>query len=134
MDKFESKVTRSSSSAAALFARFATLEGLTHAFQDERIRDVQADEDRCTFTIQGLGQCGVQIVRRDPFKCVKYGDLNGRPTSFSLWIQFVEVGPADTRIRLTLHAELPMFIRMMAKKKIQSGLDQIAERVASIVV
>jgi carbon monoxide dehydrogenase subunit G len=54
----------------------------------------------------------------------------GVPVDFSFWIQLHEVSEMDTRIRLVLHAELNMMMRMMIGSKIQGGLDKAVEGLA----
>jgi len=49
---------------------------------------------------------------------------------FSFWIQLHQVSEGDTRIRLVLHADLNMMMRMMIGKKLQEGLDQAVESFA----
>ena len=58
------------------------------------------------------------------------GDEGGVPIDFAFWIQLHEVTPTDTRIRMVLHAELNMMMRMMVGSKIQKGLDQAVEGLA----
>ena len=48
----------------------------------------------------------------------------------NFWIQLKEVTPNDTRIKLTLKADLPMMFKMMLDKKLQNGIDQAAEMLA----
>ena len=49
---------------------------------------------------------------------------------FAFWIQLHKVSDTDTRMRLVLHAELNMMMRMMIGGKLQKALDQIAEAMA----
>ncbi len=58
------------------------------------------------------------------------GDDGGVPVDFAFWIQLQEVAPDDTRIRLVLHIELNMMLKMMVGNKLQSALDKIAEGIA----
>jgi carbon monoxide dehydrogenase subunit G len=55
---------------------------------------------------------------------------SGVPIDFSFWIQLHEVSDNDTRIRMVLHAELNMMMRMMIGSKIQGGLDKAVEGLA----
>ncbi|HBY16748.1 MAG TPA: polyketide cyclase, partial [Porphyromonadaceae bacterium] len=49
---------------------------------------------------------------------------------FAFWIQLHEVDADDTRIRLVLHADLNMMMRMMIGGKIKKGLDQAVDGLA----
>ena len=59
------------------------------------------------------------------------GDGGTVPMDFSFWIQLHQVTEGDTRIRLVLHAELNMMMRMMIGNKLQKGLDQAVESFAA---
>ena len=48
----------------------------------------------------------------------------------NFWIQMKEVAPMDTRIKLTLKADIPMMFKLMLDKKIQQGIDQAAAMIA----
>jgi hypothetical protein len=52
------------------------------------------------------------------------------PIDFSFWIQLHEVSDNDTRMRLVLHADLNMMMRMMIGGKLQEGLDKAVEGLA----
>ena len=57
-------------------------------------------------------------------------EKNGVPVDFTFWIQLHEVSDNDTRIRMVLHAELNMMMRMLIGSKIQGGLDKAVEGLA----
>lgn len=131
MDKFVSKTTRARCSAQLIYSRLESLETLSGLVHHEKIEHVEASHDECYITIKELGTVGVRIVDREPFKTLKFASADGKPIDFTLWLQLVEVNSNDTRLRLTLHAQIPAMLRFMVKKKIQSGLDQAAEQIAS---
>ncbi len=69
---------------------------------------------------------------REPYKTIKYRADRNSPVPMTLWVQLVEKAPNDTRIRLTLHAELSMMMKMMLKNKLDTGINQIAEALTRI--
>lgn len=134
MDKYTSKITRSSATAMALFSRLGDLEALKNISSVEHVEHVECTADECTIKLKQFPTpLGFRIIEREPFKMIKYGDKNGKPLSFTLWVQLVEVGPSDTRIRVTLHVSVPMMLRMfLPKKKIQEGVDRLADFLATM--
>ena len=52
--------------------------------------------------------------------------------SFNLWVQLKSVGENDTRIKVTLKAEINMMIKMMVEKPIKEMLNKMAEMLASL--
>lgn len=131
MDKFVSKVSAAQCPASFIYNRFESLENFSRLMEADEITDVVATRDMATMNIKGIGPVGVQVVDREPNKTLKFSDVERKPIAYTFWLQLVEVNERDTRIRLTLHAKLPFMLRMMLKKKIQKGLDQMAERIAS---
>ena len=64
-------------------------------------------------------------------KSARYqGGEGGVPIDSPFGTQLQPAGPYDTRMRLVLHAELNMMMRMMIGGKLQKALDQIAEAMA----
>ncbi len=94
-----------------------------------RVEDWQADADTCSFKVKGF-TARLRIVEREPFSTVKIKGEDGSPFDFTFWIQLKEVAPDDTRMRLVLHAEMNMMVKMMIGKKLQEALDQIADAIA----
>ena len=131
MEKFTSKITRAKCPAQLIYNRFESLEGLSSILHHEKIDHVEASRDECQIAVKGIGPIGVKVDGREPFKTLKYTSTNGKPIAFTVWLQLVEVSSQDTRIRLTLHADIPLVLRFMLKKKLQSGLDQAADQIAS---
>ena len=41
-----------------------------------------------------------------------------------------EVNPTDTRLKLTVKADIPFMFKFMVEKKLQQGLDQAADMLA----
>ena len=103
---------------------------MTPAIQD-KVEEWEATPDSCSFKIKGM-KVGLRIAEKIVNKHVKIvGDGNSLPIDFSFWIQLKEVAERDTRVRMVLHAELNMMMRMMIGSKIQAGLDQAVEGLAT---
>ncbi len=98
----------------------------------EHIEDFSADRDSCTFTIKKFGKTGLNIIDREPCKTIKYQADGSSPVPLTLWVQLIEVSPDDTRMRLTLHTELNMMMKMMLKNKLDKGINQIADALTQI--
>ena len=74
----------------------------------------------------------IKIVNREPFKTIKIESSGGLPLSFTFWIQLLTVDETRTKMRLTLHAEMSVMIKMMAGNKLEEGLNQLAETLAKL--
>ena len=131
MEKYESKQQQILKSAARIYPFVSRFDMLTPALQD-KVEEWQANEDCCSFKVKGF-TVKLRIIEREENKMVKIsGDDEGTsaPIDFTFWIQLHEVSQSDTRIRLVLHAELNMMMRMMIGGKIKDGLDKAVEGLA----
>ena len=129
MEKYESKQQQIFKSAAQIYPLISDFSLLTPAVAD-KVEEWEATPDTCSFKVKGF-TVKLRMVEKVECKHVKItGDDGGVPIDFSFWVQLHEVSPADTRIRLVLHAELNMMMRMMLGSKLQKGLDQAVEAFA----
>lgn len=130
LEKYESKQQQILKPASRIFPFISRFDMLTPALQD-KVEEWSATEDTCSFKVKGF-TVALRIVEREENKHIKVAgdDASGLPVDFSFWIQLHEVSDMDTRIRMVLHAELNMMMRMMIGSKIQGGLDQAVEGLA----
>ena len=130
LEKYESKQQQIFKPAVRIFPFISRFDMLTPALQD-KVEEWSATEDTCSFKVKGF-TVALRIVERVENKHIKIsGDEGaGVPVDFSFWIQLHEVSESDTRIRMVLHAELNMMMRMMIGSKIQGGLDKAVEGLA----
>ena len=130
MEKYESKQCQIFKSAAQIYPFISNFSLLTPAVAD-KVEEWNATEDTCSFKVKGF-TVKLRMVDKAYGKHVKIsGDDGGVPIDFNFWIQLHEVTPTDTRIRMVLHCELNMMMRMMIGGKIQAGLDQAVEGLAT---
>lgn len=132
LEKYESKQAQILKSAARIYPFVSRMDMLTPALQD-KVEEWQADADSCSFKAKGF-RVALRIVEREQNKMVKITadpEQGGVPIDFTFWLQLCEVSENDTRIRVVLHAELNMMMRMMIGSKIKGGLDQMVDGLAS---
>lgn len=108
------------------------VEKITKQVPQIKITDFESDRDSCKFNITGLGVAQIRIVNREPFKSIKIESSGGLPLSFTFWIQLLPVDQYKTKMRLTLHAEMTMMIKMMAGSKLEEGINQLAETLSKL--
>ena len=48
----------------------------------------------------------------------------------TLWIQLKQVAEMDTRMKLTVRADIPVFLKSMVAKPLQDALNKISEMLA----
>lgn len=131
--KYESRITSASCSAAEMYrvlSNLSNLERVKDLIPQDKIQEMEIQPDYVRIKVDGLGQkITIAIVDRIENDTIKFG-LEGAPMEANFWIQLKEISPTDTRLRLTLKADIPMMFRMMIGKKLQQGLDQAADMLA----
>lgn len=108
------------------------IEKITEKVPQIKITDFSSDRDSCKFNITGLGLAEIRVVNREPFKTIKVESSGGLPISLTFWIQLMAVDNYNTKMRLTLHAEMSMMIKMLAGNKLDEGIDRLADTLASL--
>lgn len=129
MQEYISKQQQIFRPAEQIYTVISRFDNLTPALAD-KVEEWQATEDRCSFKAKGF-TVKLRMEERIAPKQIKIvGDDGGVPIDFAFWIQLQQVAENDTRMRLVLHVELNMMMKMMIGGKLQDALDQIAAGIA----
>ena len=128
MEKYESKQQQIRRTAEQIYSALSSFNNFTPMVQG-RVEEWNADDDVCSFKVKGM-PVRLKMVEREPNKTIKIQGDEGSPIDFTFWLQLKEVAPYDTRMRIVVHAELNMMMRMMIGKKLQGAVDQMAEAIA----
>ena len=131
--KYESKITSAHCSATQIYRVLSNLENLERVREfipQDKVQEMEISTDRVRMKVDGLAQkITIAIVDRIENDTVKFG-AEGIPMDANFWIQLKEVSPVDTRIKLTVKADIPFMFKMMVDKKLKEGLDQAADMLA----
>lgn len=131
--KYESEIHSAAASAEQIYKVLSNLNNLNRVkdlIPKDKVQELEISEDCVRMKVDGLGQkIAISIVDKIENDTIKFGAEN-IPMEMNFWIQLKEITPNDTRIKLTLKADLPMMFKMMLDKKLQNGIDQAAEMLA----
>ncbi|MDR1784034.1 MAG: SRPBCC family protein [Dysgonamonadaceae bacterium] len=134
MTEFTSEIKKVPYGEKAVFemlSDMSNLERIKDRIPTHNIQDFTFDTDSCSFSVSPVGRVGFKIVEREPSKTIKFsGDK--LPVDMFMWIQLKEVAPDDTRLKLTIRAELNPFLKPMLSKPLQEGINKIADVLATI--
>jgi carbon monoxide dehydrogenase subunit G len=108
------------------------LEQLAEKVPQVKIQNFQSDADSCSFSVSGFGNAEIRIVEREPYKTIKVQGQGGIPIELSFWVQLLPADAYKTKLRLTLHTEMSMMIKMMVGNKLEKGINQLAETLARL--
>lgn len=131
--KYESKITSAPCSAEQIYrvlSNMQNLERVRDMIPQDKVQEMEIEPDRVRMKVDGLGQkITIAIVDRIENDTIKFG-AEGIPMQANFWIQLKELSPVDTRIKLTVKADIPMMFKFMLDKKMQEGLNQAADMLA----
>ncbi len=147
LEKYISEPREINYSQELVFAKLSSLKNLEQFVSAEKIEelnrkgvdtkgfkfeDFTATEDRCSFKISPVGNVGIEIIEREPYKTIKIQGDKSMPFSIILWVQLADIKENACKIRLTLHAELNMMIKMMVGDYLEKGIDKLADLLTTI--
>jgi hypothetical protein len=104
-----------------------TLAQISQQFPKVNITDSKCDTDGIHLTISQVGEVGLKVIDRESPKMIKATGTGKIPFELFLWIQILPVTSSQCKIRLTLQAHLNMMMKMMAGKKMQEGINNLAD-------
>lgn len=97
----------------------------------DKIQDLTFDHDTVSVNVPPVGAIALRIVDREEPKCVKFEAVNS-PLPFNLWVQMLPVTDTTSKIRVTVKADIPVFLKPMIGSKLQDGVDKIADALAML--
>jgi len=147
LSKFESEVKVLATPQAEAFARFSdmrNLGALKEKLQDPDVQakmaqQIPADKmDEARRQLEGMqfdsesvtlstpvGGITLRIVEREEPKLVKF-QSEGSPLPLYVWIQLLPVDEVSCKMRVTVGAEVNMFMKGMVAKPLQQAADGLA--------
>lgn len=128
MEKYQSSQQQIRRAAGTVYDALSDFNNFTPLVAD-RVEGWSVSGDECSFRVKGM-DFGLRMVEKVPGQLIKLEATESSPIGFTFWVQLKEAAPYDTRMRLVLHAELNMMMKMMVGSKLQSGIDQLAEQIA----
>lgn len=108
-----------------MLSDLSNLEKVKDRIPQDKIQEFEFDKDSCSVSVAPVGKITFQIVEREPYKTIKFATANS-PIPLYLWIQLKQVEENDTRMKLTVRAELNPFLKQMVSKPLQDALDKIS--------
>ncbi len=128
--KFESAIKVVCNNASRVYQKLADLTNFSGVVPPDKISNWSADTDSCHFTVEGMGNMGLRIVERQPDNMVKYTADGQTRFNFFLWVQMKGVADDESRVKVTLKADLNPMMKMMAGKHLQKFIDVLADSIA----
>ena len=127
MTEIESKHGIVSRQPYELYMSFVDMRNFLQMLPEDKKKDVQADYDTITATVQGFN-IGVKVHERVPYSRIELVDY-GAPFAFHIEIHF-EPAAEDafkTDFWIKAEADLNLMMKMMLSGKIKEALDQMVD-------
>ena len=108
MTTFESPVKTIYAPQERIFNKLSdlnNLESVKDRIPQDKISDFSYDTDTVSFSVAPVGKIGLRIIEREPYKTIKFESADS-PIGFNLWVQLVSTGENETKIKLTIKAEI----------------------------
>lgn len=134
MTEFTSEVKTISYNDADVFrvlSDLRKLELVKDKIPEDKLKDFSFDEDSVSFRVDPIGTVTFLVVEREPNKLVKFKS-DRMPFDIFLWIQLVGKAERDTRLRMTVKADLNPFIRGMVEKPMKEAVDKVSDILAQL--
>ncbi|MDD2244633.1 MAG: SRPBCC family protein [Dysgonamonadaceae bacterium] len=107
------------------------LESLKDKIPTEKIKDFMFDADSCSFKIDPIGYVKFVVVEREPNKLVKFKSED-LPFEVFMWLQLVSKGELDTKLRLTVKADVNTMIKSMVAKPMRDAVDKVSDALSML--
>lgn len=159
MSKYESKIKFINAPVEKVYNTLANLENLRpildaaatnplvrqkleEAGQDpsqlDNLKDVQLTNDSISVPAPMIGNIALSIIEREENKTIKF-QTDQSPVEANLWIQvlptselILPTGEQGSRLKLTLKADVPFFLKPMIGNKLDDGIDKFADMLAQL--
>ena len=134
MKRIESSIKQIPYPQEAVYAKVSDLSNLKYITEripadkaDQfKLQDLECTPDRVSCTVSPVGQIEIGVVSRSPSKCVKMETLRS-PIKLTIWIQIVSTGDSSCKIKLTVDADLNLFMAKMVEKPLTEAVDKLAD-------
>ena len=122
--KFESSVKFVPYSQQAVYDNISDLRNLEKVrdrVPEDKVNDFSFDQDTVSLNVQPVGELKLRICDREEPKCVKFETVES-PVPFNVWVQVLPVDENNSKMKVTVKAELNPFIKKMVEKPLQDGV------------
>ena len=132
--KFESSVKQIPYPQQAVYENICDLRNLEKVqdrVPEDKVNDFKYDEDTVSLNIAPVGELKLRICEREEPKCMKFETVQS-PVPFNVWIQMLPVDEMNSKMKVTVKADLPPFVKGMVEKPLQDAVEKIADALAQV--
>ena len=134
MTKFESSVKQIPYPVEDVYRNISDLSNLERVrdrVPEDKLNSFSFDSDSVSVNVAPVGDLKLQIIEREENKCVKFESVQS-PLPFNLWIQVLPVSETESKMMVTVQADIPFMLKGMVAGPLQDGVDKIAEALSKV--
>lgn len=134
MTKFESSVKQIPYPVENVYRNLSDLNNLERVrdrIPEDKLQDFQFDSDSVQVSVAPVGTIKLRIIEREENKCVKF-EAEQSPLPFNLWIQVLPVNETESKMKITVKADIPFMLKGMVSGPLQDGVEKIADALSMV--
>ena len=134
MTKFESSVKQIAYPVADVYRNISDLSNLERVrdrVPEDKLNSFAFDRDTVSLNVDPVGDIKLRIIEREEGKCVKF-ETEQSPMPFNLWIQVLPVSATESKMKVTVQADIPFMLKGMVAGPLQDGVEKIADALSKI--
>ena len=134
MTKFESSVKQISYPVEDVYRNISDLSNLERVrdrVPEDKLESFKFDSDSVEVSVAPVGTIKLRIIEREENKCVKF-EAEQSPLPFNLWIQTLPVSASESKMKVTVKADIPFMLKGMVSGPLQDGVEKIADALSQI--
>ena len=134
MTKFESSIKQIPYSVEDVYRNISDLSNLERVrdrIPEDKLNSFSFDQDSVSVNVAPVGDLKLRIIEREENKCVKFEGVQ-TPLPFNLWIQVLPVSETESKMKVTVQADIPFMLKGMVAGPLQDGVDKIADALSKV--
>jgi hypothetical protein len=134
MTKFESSIKQIPYPVENVYRNISDLSNLERVrdrIPEDKLQEFQFDSDSVQVSVAPVGTIKLRIVEREENRCVKF-ETEQSPMPFNLWIQVLPVSETESKMKVTVKADIPFMLKGMVAGPLQDGVEKIADALSQI--
>jgi hypothetical protein len=134
MTKFESSVKQIPYPVEDVYRNISdlnNLERVSYRIPEDKLNSFSFDSDSVSVNVAPVGDLKLRIIEREENKCIKFETVQS-PLPFNLWIQVLPVTATESKMKVTVQADIPFMLKGMVAGPLQDGVEKIADALSKI--
>ena len=134
MTKFESSVKQIPYPVEDVYRNISDLNNLERVrdrIPEDKLNSFFFDSDSVSVNVAPVGDLKLRIIEREENKCIKFETVQS-PLPFNLWIQVLPVTATESKMKVTVQADIPFMLKGMVAGPLQDGVEKIADALSKI--